>query len=51
MPFRGLHSFSYGDFEYTFEITGDCTFSTGDERIFYKDIEVFYQHVMGQLIK
>jgi len=51
MPFRGPESFKEGDFEYTFKMNGDYQYFTGREAITYKGIEVFFQDIMGELIK
>jgi hypothetical protein len=51
MPFRGPAYFKEGDFEYTFEIKGDYRYFTGREAIQHKGKEVFFQDVMGSLIK
>jgi hypothetical protein len=51
MPFRGPAEFTEGNFKYTFEMEGDYSYFTGQERIFYKDESVFFQDVMGTLIK
>jgi len=51
MPFRGPKEFSEGDFKYTFEMDGDYDYFKGQERIFYKGESVFFQNVMGSLIK
>jgi hypothetical protein len=51
MPFRGPENFKDGDFEYVFKIEGDYTYFTGREAILYKGEEIFFQDVMGELIK
>lgn len=51
MPFRGPKELVEGDFKYTFEIEGDYTYFKGQERILYKGESVFFQDVMGELIK
>ncbi|MEA3430607.1 MAG: DUF5680 domain-containing protein [Nanoarchaeota archaeon] len=51
MPFRGPKEFIEGDFRYTFEMEGDYDYFKGQERIFYKGESVFFQDVMGSLIK
>ena len=51
MPFRGPAEFTEGDFQYTFKINGDYSYFTGREAITHKGIEVFFQDVMGELIK
>jgi hypothetical protein len=50
-PFRGPREFSDGNFKYTFEMHGDCDYFKGQERIFYKGDSVFFQDVMGSLIR
>jgi len=50
-PFRGLDGFSKDDFKYIFKITGNYKYFTGRESILYKGKEVFFQDVMGELIK
>ena len=39
------------DFKYTFEMEGDYDYFKGQERILYKGESVFFQDVMGSLIK
>ena len=52
MPFRGPSKFRTGDFKYRFVIEcGDYRYFKGRESIIYKDEEVFFQDVMGTLIK
>jgi hypothetical protein len=51
MPFRGPKEFSEGDFRYTFKIKGNYSYFVGQERVFYKEESVFFQDVMGSLIK
>lgn len=51
LPFRGPARFREGDFEYTFSIKGDYRYFTGKESINYKNKQVFFQDVMGELIK
>ena len=51
MPFRGPKKFVDGDFKYTFEMNGDYSYFLGQECIFYKGERVFFQDVMGSLIK
>ncbi len=51
MPFRGPKEFTRGDFRYVFEMKGDHSYFTGRESITHKGIEVFFQDVMGELIK
>lgn len=50
-PFRGPTEFSEGDFKYTFKMRGDYNYFKGQERIFYKGESVFFQDIMGSLIK
>ncbi len=45
------NEFSEGDFKYTFEMEGDYDYFKGQERILYKGKSVFFQDVMGSLIK
>lgn len=58
MPFRGPEEFEEGDFRYTFKIETEPAFNTreydyfkGQERVTYKGELVFFQDVMGSLIK
>ena len=57
MPFRGPSrftspsKFNEGEFEYTFEMEGDYRYFKGRERITFRGEEVFFQDVMGSLIK
>jgi hypothetical protein len=50
-PFRGPEHFKEGDFEYTFKFDGDYSYFVGREAITHKGKEVFFQDVMGSLIK
>lgn len=50
-PFRGPKEFLENDFKYIFEMKGDYDYFTGKEEIFYKNESVFFQDVMGELIK
>lgn len=50
-PFRGPDNFSEGDFEYSFSMEGDYSYFIGKEIVKYKGEEVFFQDVMGSLIK
>ncbi len=51
MPFRGPSSFKEGDFEYIFILNGDYAYFTGREALLHKGKEIFFQNVMGELIK
>ena len=51
MPFRGPSKFIEGDFEYKFTMNGDYSYFTGKESIYHKGVEVFFQDIMGELIK
>ncbi len=51
MPFRGPNKFTDGDFTYTFNMDGDYQYFTGREAIKYKNQEIFFQDVMGEVIK
>jgi hypothetical protein len=51
MPFRGPKEFNEGDFRYSFDINGDYKYFTSKEIITHKGIEVFFQDIMGELIK
>jgi len=51
MPFRGPAKFNEGEFEYRFEMKGDHTYFIGRESIRYRRKEIFFQDVMGTLIK
>jgi len=51
MPFRGPARFEKDNFVYTFEMQGDYAYFTGRESITHKGIEIFFQNVMGALIK
>jgi hypothetical protein len=50
-PFRGPKQFKKGDYEYTFKFIGDYRYFTGREAVKYKGQEVFFQDIMGTLIK
>ncbi|MFA6073749.1 MAG: DUF5680 domain-containing protein [Candidatus Woesearchaeota archaeon] len=51
MPFRGPSQFTDGDFEYIFVLKGDYVYFRGREAVNYKGKEVFFQDVIGSLIK
>ncbi len=51
MPFRGPSKFTDGDFTYTFNMNGDYRYFTGKESIKYQMTEIFFQDIMGELIK
>jgi len=50
-PFRGPPEFREHAFEYSFSMEGDFSYFTGKESITYEGEEVFFQDVMGCLIK
>ena len=50
-PFRGKDGFATGDFVYRFVMDGDWQYFTACESISYKGKEIFFQNVMGELIK
>jgi len=50
-PFRGPKSFKDKDFEYSFVMKGDYKYFIGRESIIYKSKIVFFQDVIGELIK
>lgn len=50
-PFRGPKEFFEDDFKYTFEMEGDYDYFRGKERIHYRREIVFFQDIMGSLIK
>jgi len=50
-PFRGPANFKEGDYEYSFTFKGDYKYFVGRENITYKGKELFFQDVMGALIK
>lgn len=50
-PFRGPSLFLKEDFRYTFSVDGDYTYFTGKESITYKGIELFFQDVIGSIVK
>jgi hypothetical protein len=51
IPFRGLHGYEEGDFYYSFTFEGDYSYFVGREFVTHKGKEVFFQDVMGTLIK
>jgi len=51
MPFRGPISYSNDNFEYLFYMDGNWEYFVGKEIISYKGEEVFFQDIMGSLIK
>lgn len=52
LPFRGPESFTRDPFKYTFEIEeGDYKYFKGRERVSFDGVTVFFQDVMGSLIK
>lgn len=50
-PFRGPPYYEDGDFVYEFTMNGDYTYFTGRESVKFKGTEVFFQNIMGELIK
>tara|TARA_Y100000310_G_C20199142_1_gene586053 strand:- start:112 stop:591 length:480 start_codon:yes stop_codon:yes gene_type:complete len=50
-PFRGPSNFQEDDFEYSFSFEGDYSYFVGKEVVKHKGEEVFFQDVMGSLIK
>jgi len=50
-PFRGPSLFVKEDFRYTFSVDGDYKYFTGKESITYKGIELFFQDVIGSIVK
>ncbi len=50
-PFRGPKTFKRGEYEYKFKFTGDYKYFKGVETIKYRGKKVFFQDVMGSLIK
>jgi hypothetical protein len=51
MPFRGPTAFAEGDFAYAFQMKGDYSYFLGRESITFQGKEIFYQDVMGSIIK
>ena len=51
IPFRGLDGFEEGDFKYSFQFEGDYSYFVGRESVTHRGKEVFFQDVMGSLIK
>ncbi len=51
LPLRGPKKHIEGDFEYSFKIEGNYEYFVGKEIIKYKGKEVFFQNIMGSLIK
>ena len=51
IPFRGPKRFLEGDFEYTFDFVGDYSYFVGRESVRKQGVEVFFQDIMGSLIK
>ncbi len=51
LPFRGPEKFLEGEFTYTFKIEGDARYFRGREEIIYKGERVFFQDVMGSMIR
>lgn len=51
MPFRGPREFISNDFRYEFILDGNYKYFRGRESIQHKGLEVFFQHVMGELIQ
>ncbi len=53
IPFRGKDGFKSddGQFEYRFVMHGDWTYFTGHESVFFNGKEIFFQDIMGELIK
>ncbi|MBM3233377.1 hypothetical protein FJZ18_04395 [Candidatus Pacearchaeota archaeon] len=51
MPFRGPPRFNEEEFEYGFEMQGNYEYFTGRESVVYFGREVFFQNVMGSIIR
>ncbi|MBT5023374.1 hypothetical protein HOK51_08665 [Candidatus Woesearchaeota archaeon] len=51
VPFRGLDGFCSGDFKYEFKFDGEYSYFVGRESVMHKGSEIFFQDVMGSLIK
>lgn len=51
LPLRGPKEFKEGEFVYSFFIKGDLSYFTGRESITFEGKEVFFQDIMGSLIK
>ncbi len=51
LPFRGPKRFKAGDYVYTFKIKGDYKYFIGREAVTHKGKEVFFQDVMGGMVK
>lgn len=51
LPFRGPREYVEGDFRYSFEMSGDYTYFTRQEKIEYKGKAVFVLDVMRDLVK
>lgn len=52
MPFRGPSNYQERDFRYSFDLSdGDHEYFIARESITFKNEEVFFQDVMGELIK
>jgi len=51
MPFRGPKKYSEGNFRYNFKIEGNYKYFAGRESVNYKGKKVFFQDIMGSLIK
>lgn len=51
MPFRGPKLFKEKNFEYSFVMKGDYQYFNGRESIKYRGKEIFFQDVLGGLVK
>ncbi len=51
ITFRGPSVFSEGDLEYRFELNGDFSYFVGREMVILRWEVVFFQDVMGSMIK
>jgi hypothetical protein len=50
-PFRGPLQFNVGDFEYVFKFRGDYSYFVGKESVTGNGVELFFQNVMGSIIR
>jgi hypothetical protein len=50
-PFRGPSKFLEADLEYVFRLNGNYAYFTGRESVVREGTEVFFQDIMGSLIK
>jgi len=50
-PFRGPKKYTKGDWKYIFKKEGSWKYFTGKEKIYYQKQLIFFQDIMGSIVK